>query len=43
MPPHPAKGIPVAQILLFGFAITTEVRSTPVAVYASSGQTARRS
>ena len=34
-------GIPIAQILLFGFAITTEVRSTPVAVYASSGQTER--
>ena len=32
-------GIPIAQILLFGFAITTEVRSTPVAVYRPSGQT----
>ena len=34
-------GIPVAQILLFGFAITTEVRSTPTAVYAPRGQAAR--
>lgn len=34
-------GIPIAQILLFGFAITTEVRSTPTAVYAPRGQAAR--
>lgn len=34
-------GIPVAQILLFGFAITTEVRSTPTAVYAPRGQATR--
>lgn len=34
-------GIPVAQILLFGFAITTEVRSTPTAVYTPRGQAAR--
>ena len=34
-------GIPVAQILLFGFAITTEVRSTPTAVYAPRGQAVR--
>ena len=34
-------GIPIAQILLFGFAITTEVRSTPVAVYRPSGQSER--
>lgn len=34
-------GIPVAQILLFGFAITTEVHSTPTAVYAPRGQAAR--
>lgn len=33
-------GIPVAQILLFGFAITTEVRSTPTAIYAPRGQAA---
>lgn len=27
-------GMPIVQILLFGFAITTEVRNSPVAVYA---------
>lgn len=27
-------GIPIVQILLFGFALTTEVRNSPVAIYA---------
>lgn len=27
-------GMPIVQILLFGFAITTEVRNSPIAVYA---------
>jgi ABC-2 type transport system permease protein len=35
-------GMPIVQIILFGFAISTEVKNTPIAVFDSSGDISTR-